>query len=88
MILNMRPHTPVLTSVVCLATARGKDKRFSGIGRAIHILQLPYPSFGHSKEGERRGREIRQGGRDGGRVEIRRDMKESEKERERLSLPR
>ena len=65
MMLNTCPFAPVLTSVVCLATARGKDKRFSRTGRAIHILQLPYPSFGHSKEAGGRGRESRHDGREG-----------------------
>lgn len=73
--------------MVCLATARGKGRRFSRTGRAIHILQPPYPSFGHSREGGGRGREggreSRRGGREGLRVEIRRDVKESVRERER-----
>lgn len=90
--VNPCPHVCVLTSVVCLATTRGNDKRFSCSGRAVHILQLLLPSFGHSEEEEGRGRESRRGGRDGLRVEIGRDMKESERrrerERERLSLPR
>ncbi|CAG5858006.1 unnamed protein product [Menidia menidia] len=65
------------TRLICLATARGKDKRFSRTGRAIHILQLPYPSFGHSKEAGGRGRESMHGGREGlGGVEKGRDMKE------------
>lgn len=66
MMLNTRPHAPVLTSVVCLATARGKDKRFSRTGRAIHILQLPCPSFRPQQRG-RREREGEHAGWEGGR---------------------
>lgn len=60
--VNTHPHTPVLTSLVCLAAARGKDKRFSGTKRVLDILKLLHPSFGESREEAGRGRERRQGG--------------------------
>lgn len=90
--LNTRPHAPVLTSVVCLATAQGKGRRFSRTGKSIHILQPPYPSFGHSKEGDERGREGEQagweGGIEGGDKEGCERKCEREREREReIKLP-